>query len=197
MKAPESFEKLVSSLKKLPGIGRKSAEKIVFQILDLKEEDRNNLNENLGNVIKNIGKCPICGMMSENGVCPICSDNDRDHSQICVVENIKDVFAIERTGAYKGLYHVIGGSISPMKGIMPEDLNIDSLKERITDEVKEVILANGTSLEGETTTLFIQKILSKYDVSLSRIGYGIPMGSQLDYADEYTLVKALESRQKI
>ena len=197
METPKSFEKLIKSLKKLPGVGRKSAEKMAFQILDLKDEDKNELSENLNSVLTNIDKCPICGMMSENGVCPICSDTSRDKSQICVVENIRDVFAIERTGAYKGLYHVIGGCISPMKGIMPEDLNIDSLKERINDDVKEIILANSTSIEGETTTLFIQKILSKYNVSLSRIGYGIPMGLQLDYADEYTLTKALESRQKI
>ena len=197
METPKSFEKLIKSLKKLPGVGRKSAEKMAFQILDLKDEDKNELSENLNNVLTNIDKCPVCGMMSENGVCPICSDTNRDKSQICVVENIRDVFAIERTGAYKGLYHVIGGCISPMKGIMPEDLNIDSLKERINDDVKEIILANSTSIEGETTTLFIQKILSKYNVSLSRIGYGIPMGLQLDYADEYTLTKALESRQKI
>lgn len=197
METPESFEKLISSLKKLPGIGRKSAEKIAFQILDLKDEDKHAMNDNLNAVINKIGKCPVCGMMSEEEHCPICEDDSRDKSQICVVESIRDVFAIERTGVYKGLYHVIGGVISPMKGIMPEDLNIDSLKNRMNENVKEVILANGTSIEGETTSLFIQKILSKYNVNLSRIGYGIPMGSQLDYADEYTLTKALESRQKI
>lgn len=197
MELPVSFENVIDSLKKIPGVGRKSAEKLAFQLLELDKESQENLVSNLSSMLSEIKKCSICGMISEDDTCKICNDITRDKSKICVVESIKDVFALERTKEYDGLYHVLGGVISPNKGIMPEDLNIKTLEERITSETKEIILANSTSLEGETTALFLNKLLSKYDLTITRLGYGIPMGAQLDYADEFTLIKALESRKKV
>ncbi|MBE6124171.1 MAG: recombination protein RecR [Erysipelotrichaceae bacterium] len=197
MELPVSFENVIDALKKLPGIGRKSAEKLAFQLLELDKESQEKLVSSLTDMMKNIKICEKCGMISEEQFCKICNDATRDKSKICVVENIKDVFALERTKEYDGLYHVLGGVISPNKGIMPEDLNIKTLEERITSETKEIILANSTGLEGETTSLFLNKLLSKYDLTITRLGYGIPMGAQLDYADEFTLIKALESRKKV
>ncbi len=196
MELPVSLEKLIDSFKKIPGVGRKSAEKIAFQVLELDKEAQVNLLDSIKGVIENIKICSECGMICENDKCEICQDLTRDRSKICVVENVKDVFALERTKEYQGLYHVLGGSISPSKGIMPDDLNLKSLESRINEETKEIILANSTSIDGETTALFLNKLLSKYDVTVTRIGYGIPMGAQLDYADDFTLIRAMESRKK-
>lgn len=196
MELPNSLEKLINSLRKISGVGRKSAEKLSFQILELDKNSQEDLLDSIKSVINDIKICSECGMICENEKCEICQDLTRDRSKICVVENVKDVFALERTKEYQGLYHIIGGSISPSKGIMPEDLNIKSLENRINGETKEVILANSTSIEGETTALFLNKLLSKYNITITRIGYGIPMGAQLDYADDFTLIRAMESRKK-
>lgn len=197
MNKPESFLRVVDSIKKLPGIGSKSAEKIAYQLLDLSKEDRENVYSSIKNMSESIKSCSLCGCLMEYDNCPICDDINRDKSVICVVDRIKDVYAIENTNNYKGLYHVLGGTISPSKGIMPEDLRINELLDRIDSNIKEIILANGTSMDGETTALFISKLLSNKNIIVSRLGYGIPMGTQLEYADEFTLSKAFESRKKI
>ena len=196
MNKPESFLKVVDSIKKLPGIGAKSAEKIAYQILDLSNDDKENLWSSIKNMISTLNTCPVCGCLMDNSNCFTCN-SDRDNEVMCVVDSIKDVYAIENTNNYSGLYHVLGGTISPSKGIMPEDLRINELLERITPDVKEIILANSTGMDGETTAMFLAKYLANKNVVITRLGYGMPMGSQLEYADEFTLTKAFESRRKI
>jgi len=197
MNKPESFIKVVDSIKKIPGIGSKSAEKIAYQILDLSKDDQINIYESIKLMSEKVNFCSICGCLADGNSCPICNDVNRDKSTICVVDKIKDVYAIENANNYKGLYHVLGGTISPSKGIMPEDLKINELLNRVTRETKEIILANSTSIDGETTAMFLSKYLSSKNVVITRIGYGIPMGSQLEYADEFTLSKAFEGRKKV
>ena len=197
MNKPESFLRVVDSVKKLPGIGSKSAEKIAYQILDLSDEDKENLYTSIKNMVTTVKTCDVCGCLMDDEKCYMCNTLDRDGSIICVVDRIKDVYAIENTNNFKGLYHVLGGTISPSKGVMPEDLRINELLNRITMDVKEVILANSTGMDGETTAMFLAKYLSNKDVTISRLGYGMPMGSQLEYADEFTLTKAFESRRKM
>ena len=197
MNKPESFNKVVDSIKKLPGIGAKSAEKIAYQILDLSKEDGENIYTSIRDMITNVKSCKVCGCLMENEKCFTCNINERDVSVICVVDRIKDVYAIENTNNFKGMYHVLGGTISPSKGIMPEDLRISELLDRITPDVKEIILANSTGMDGETTAMFLAKYLSNKNVTITRLGYGIPMGTQLEYADEFTLTKAFESRIKM
>lgn len=196
MNKPESFLKVVDSVKKLPGIGAKSAEKIAYQILDLSNEDKENLWCSIKNMISTLNTCPVCGCLMDGESCFTCN-SDRDNEVICVVDRIKDVYAIENTNNYSGLYHVLGGTISPSKGVMPEDLRINELLDRITPDVKEIILANSTGMDGETTAMFLAKYLSNKNIVITRLGYGMPMGSQLEYADEFTLTKAFESRRKI
>lgn len=197
MNKPESFLRVVDSIKKLPGIGSKSAEKIAYQILDLSKDDSEKIYTSIRDMIANVSNCNVCGCLIENGRCFTCNNLDRDRSVICVVDRIKDVYAIENTNNFKGLYHVLGGTISPSKGVMPEDLRVSELLDRITDDVKEIILANSTGMDGETTAMFLTKYLSNKNVTISRLGYGMPMGTQLEYADEFTLTKAFESRIKM
>ena len=197
MNKPESFLRVVDSIKKLPGIGSKSAEKIAYQILDLNKEDGEKIYTSIKDMIDSIEYCSICGCLIENKKCSMCNNIERDSSVICVVDRIKDVYAIENANNFKGLYHVLGGTISPSKGIMPEDLRVNELLERITPDVKEIILANSTGMDGETTAMFLAKYLSNKNVVISRLGYGMPMGAQLEYADEFTLTKAFESRRKM
>ena len=197
MNKPQSFLNVIDSIKKIPGIGSKSAEKIAYQLLDLTKEDRDNVVNSIKNMYSSVSFCDKCGCLIENGKCDICSDVTREKSIICVVDRIKDVYAIESTNNFNGLYHVLGGTISPSKGIMPEDLKINELIDRIDSSVKEIILANSTGMDGETTAMFLTKYLSDKDVIITRLGYGIPMGTQLEYADEFTLSKAFEGRKKV
>ena len=197
MNKPESFLKVVDSIKKLPGIGAKSAEKIAYQILDLSKEDSEKIYTSIKDMVASVKCCDICGCLMDGNECSMCNDTTRDESVICVVDRIKDVYAIENTNNFKGVYHVLGGTIAPNKGVMPEDLRINELLDRIGSNTKEVILANSTGMDGETTAMFLTKFLSNKNVSISRLGYGIPMGTQLEYADEFTLMKAFEGRKKI
>lgn len=194
---PNSLEKLIESFRILPGVGAKSAERYALSMLDASAEEVEDFAKALLDVKTKIKTCPVCGNLTEEDMCSICSDSSRDHNTICVVQSMKDVIAMEKTNEYKGVYHVLQGLISTTKGILPEDLNIKSLVERVNHETKEVILATNATMEGETTALYLDKILSGKGVLVTRIAYGLPMGGHLDYADELTLIKAIEGRKKI
>ena len=192
-----TIEKLINSLRKLPGVGVKSAERMAYQILDMKKEEIDTLIESFKSV-ENISTCPICGSYTENGLCPFCNDLERDQDTIVVVSYFKDALAFEKLKTYHGLYHILNGSLNPSKGIGVKDINIEPLLKRLEEgKIKEVILATNPTLEGETTALFLSKLLENYEVIVSRLAYGLPMGGQLDYADELTLTKALEGRNII
>ena len=198
MPLPKSFSNLVSCLSILPGVGEKTAERYVYSLYERDIEDVENLSNALIEFKKNIRNCSTCGCISDYDECEICSDKGRDTSTICVVEDSKSVFFIEKTGKYKGYYHVLNGLISPIEGINPEDLNIEKLlKERINDSVKEIIIALNPSIEGEVTSLYLQKLLEKYDVKVSRLSYGIPIGSDIEYLDPIMISKALDDRKII
>ena len=194
---PKTLEKLIESFRLLPGVGAKSAERYALCMLDKSQEEIEDFAKALIDIKTKIKICPVCGNLTEDECCSICSDLSRDHQTICVVQSMKDVIAMEKTNEYKGVYHVLQGLISTSKGILPEDLNIKSLLERINDETKEVILATNTTIEGETTALYLDKVLSGKGVLVTRIAYGLPMGGHLDYADELTLIKAIEGRKRI
>ena len=194
---PESLEKLINYYKKLPGIGEKNAERLALATLNFKEEDLDKFSESLKN-IKKIHKCSICGHLTENEICNICSDPSRNKNLICVIEDYKSVFSFEKAGNYKGVYHVLNGLISPADNIGPDNINLSSLVKRVKEAEKpELILALKSTIEGETTTLYIKKIFEKKNVLISRLSYGIPMGAEIDYLDIITLDKALEDRKKI
>lgn len=198
MRYPLPFEELIESLKKLPGIGLKSAERLAYQILEMDEEEIELFASSLTNAKKTLHRCQICGQITDEDKCEVCNDVSRDRYTICVVQNPKDAFAIEKAKDYKGLYHILYGVISAINGIGPSDLNLDSLLKRIDDEkIKEVIIATNPTTEGETTALYIAKLLEQKDVVVTRIAYGVPMGANLDYTDEFTILKALEGRRKI
>lgn len=198
MKELKSITKLTDSFARLPGVGHKSAEKMAYSVLDMSDEDIMVFADALTNVKKTIHKCPICGSLTEDDICEICKDDTRDKQSIIVVSYPKDVVAFEKLNTYKGKYHVLGGALSAVNGVGIEDLNIDSLFKRIKDdEVKEIIIATNPTLEGETTALYLAKLLEKFDVNVTRLAYGLPMGGHLEYADSLTLSKALEGRKKI
>lgn len=198
MNYPESFQKLVDSLKSLPGVGEKTAERYAFSLLNMEENRLNDFSDSLKNVKKNITTCEICGSMCESNKCMICEDNSRQKDIICVVENKKNVFIFEKIGIFKTKYHVLGGLISPMEGINPEDLSIDKLVKRIkTENIKEIILALRPGIEGNTTSLYIRKILQDIDVKVTQIAQGVPIGADMEYLDNLTLELALENRSEI
>lgn len=193
----KSMNELVSALSKLPGIGRKSAQRIAHHLVTSDEEYVKGLSDAILNAKEKTNYCAVCNDMTEDEVCPICASDKRDRSLICVVAEPKDVDAIEKTKEYKGLYHVLGGLISPMDGIGPNDISISKLIGRLNGEVKEVILATSLSVEGETTAMYIARMIAPLGVATSRIAKGIPAGSELEYADEATIANALEGRRKI
>ncbi len=194
----ESIEKLIEKLTKFPGIGRRSAERIITYILNAPRDEIKGLLDALLKVKENVRFCSICNNLSEQELCRICQDSRRSKDIICIVEKPSDVSAMEKTGSFNGVYHVLLGSISPLEGRGPSDLKIDSLIKRIKeDNVKEVIIATDADTEGETTALYLAKLIKPLGVSLMRLGIGIPMGSNLEYADTSTLSKALESRRPV
>ena len=197
MNYPQSFIDLVECFKRLPGIGSKSAERLAYHVLSMDKEYVQEFSKVLSHFQDNIHYCQKCGHICENNICEICQDETRDQSTICVVESPKDVFAMEKVNEYHGLYHVLHGTISMINGKTIEDLNINTLFDRIDDQVKEVIIATNPTREGETTALFLAKLLSKKNVTVTRIANGLPIGSNIDYADELTLLKSLEGRKKI
>lgn len=195
----QSIEKLIEKLTKLPGIGRRSSERIINYLLNNASLDEvKSLSEAILKVKENVKFCQVCHNLSEEDTCKICQDPRRSKDTICIVENPVDVTAIEKSGTFGGVYHVLMGSISPLEGRGPSDLKIDSLLKRVKeDHVKEIIIATDADTEGETTALYLTKLIKPLGVSLSRIGLGLPLGSNLEYADSATLSKALESRRNI
>ena len=198
MKTLKSLERLQESLAKLPSVGKRSAERMAFAMLEMDDEDLNEFADAIKELKNKIHFCKICGNITEDDVCEVCSDSDRDRSLLMVVSTPKDVIAFENTDGYKGLYHVLGGTISLSKGKGIEDLNIDSLLKRVDEgEIKEIIIATNPTVDGETTALYLAKLLQDKPVSVTRLAYGLPMGGHLDYADALTLEKAIEGRRKI
>ena len=194
---PDSVKNLIDSLKNLPGIGEKSAERMAFSILNFDDEKIDNFEKSLHD-IKNIKRCPICNNITDMDKCYICNNPNRLDDTIFVVEKPKDIVLFEKMGNYNGKYHVLDGLISPLEGINPEDINIDTLVKRVeNNNVKEVIIVLKPSIEGETTMHYIKKILSKYDVRVSKIPIGIPMGTDIEYIDSMTLEMAFEDRKDI
>lgn len=195
---PKDFLHLIESFKVLPGIGDKSAERFVYAIDSVDEKDVEVFAKNLVNFKKNIKKCEICGHYTDKKTCDICSDDNRNKNVICVVEDPKSVFMFEKTGTYRGKYHVLNGLISPIDGVNPEDINIYNLiNKRISTDVKEIILAINPSIEGETTSLYIQQLLKGKNIKISRLSYGIPAGSEIEYLDPIMITKALDDRKEI
>lgn len=198
MRTLKSIEQLTDAFSKLPGVGHKSAEKMAYSVLEMNDEVVDEFASSLINVKKSVHKCPKCGSYTEETYCEFCSDENRDKSKLIVVSYPKDINGFEKIGTYNGLYHVLNGVLSAVNGVDVEDLNLASLFKRIKeDNVKEVILATNPTIEGETTALYISKLLEKENVIVSRLAYGLPMGAHLEYADSLTLSKALEGRKKI
>lgn len=192
------LEKLIEQFASLPGIGRKTAGRLAFYVLSMSEEEAKAFSDAILEAHEKIHNCRVCQNYTDSPVCDICSDTARDRSTICVVEDAKDVVAFERTHEYKGLYHVLHGLISPMDGVGPEQLFIKELLARIQEGgIKEVIMATNPTAEGEVTAMYISKLLKPLGVKVSRLAYGVPVGSDLEYADEVTLYKALENRNEI
>lgn len=189
------LEEAVNEFAKLPGIGRRTAMRLVLHLLKEKEERSMTLGNAIIDVRQNIVYCKICHNVSESDVCLICNDKNRDNSLICVVEDIRDVMAIESTGQYKGVYHVLGGIISPMDGIGPNELNIESLVKRVSDDkIKEIIMALSTTIEGDTTIFYIYKRLKDFNITISTIAKGVAIGDELEYTDEITLGRSILNR---
>ena len=187
--------KLTECFARLPGIGRKSAQRLAFHILRMPEEEAKAFANAILEAREKIGYCEICKNITDTPRCAICSDETRDKSTVCVVEDPRDVIAIERTKEYHGLYHVLGGLISPMDGVGPEILFIKELLARMTDgTVKEVIMATNPTVEGEATAMYLSRLIKPMDIKVSRLAYGIPVGGNLEYADEVTLYRAIEGR---
>ncbi|MBR0427837.1 MAG: recombination protein RecR [Clostridia bacterium] len=193
-----SIEKLIESFERLPSIGHKTAARLAFHVLDWNEEETNAFISSIVTAKKNLKYCSKCFNITDNDPCPICSNPRRDQSVICVVEDVRDVAAMERTHEYKGVYHVLHGSISPMNGVGPDDIKIKELLSRLMEgNVKEVILATNPRVEGEATAMYISKLIKPMGINATRIAHGIPVGGDLEYTDEITLTKALEGRREI
>lgn len=200
MNYPYPLLTLIENLQQLPGVGPKTAERMALYIVTkLDEQTVLDMSSALVSSKRDLIYCEICGNISETPVCPICKDKSRDQTTICVVEEAKDVIAFEKMGMYKGLYHVLGGHLSPLDGIGPEDLRIIELLERIknSDVIHEIILATSPNIDGEATAQYIQSLLAETGIVVSRIAHGLPVGSDLEYADEATIMKALEGRRTL
>ena len=193
-----SLDKLIDCFAAFPGVGRKSASRFAYHILDIPEEQAMEFSQAIADVRRNVHQCPVCHNLTDTEECSICSDENRDRSIICVVESPRDVSSIEKTREYKGLYHVLHGLISPLDGIGPEQLFIKQLITRAADDsVKEVIMATNPTVEGESTAMYISKLIKPLGVRVTRLATGVPVGGNLEYADEMTLFKALEGRSEI
>ena len=191
-----SIEKLIESFERLPSIGHKTAVRLAFHMLDLSKEETDEFINSIINAKEKLKYCSNCYNISDTDPCPICSSPKRDNSVICVVEDVRDVMAMERTHEFKGVYHVLHGTISPMNGIGPEDIKIKELLNRIANnDIKEIIIATNPRVEGEATAIYISKIIKPLGIKVTRIAHGIPVGGDLEYTDEVTLSKALEGRR--
>ncbi|SFG60557.1 DNA replication and repair protein RecR [Lachnospiraceae bacterium C7] len=193
----KEISRLIEALAGLPGIGSKTAQRMAFHILNMPMEQVQNLSTAIISAKKNIKYCKECYTLTDDDVCPICQDQKRDHKTIMVVENTRDLAAYEKTGKYNGVYHVLHGAISPMLGIGPSDIKLKELMTRLQKDVEEVIIATNSSLEGETTAMYISKLIKPTGIKVSRIASGVPVGGDLEYVDEVTLLRALEGRTTI
>lgn len=195
---PKTLERLVLELGKLPGIGEKTAQRLAFHIINLSDEEISNLSEALVSAKAKIVLCKICFNITDKEICDICENPKRDQQTICVVQNSRDIFAIEKTREYNGLYHVLHGAISPLDGIGPQDIKARELLLRIGEnDIKEVIMATNATVEGEATAMYLGNLISPLGVTVTRLAKGIPIGADLEFTDEITLIKAFEGRNKI
>lgn len=194
----EPIEVLSEKFRRLPGVGKKSAVRMAFSVLELTDEEAEAFATAILDAKRNVKICSICGNMTDSDICAVCSDEERDHTTVCVVEDARDVIAFERVREYTGLYHVLGGAISPLQGIGPADLTTNLLVKRVSEGgIKEVIIATNPNVEGETTAMYLSKLLAPFGVKTTRLAYGIPVGGNLEYADEVTLNRAIEGRREI
>ena len=188
---------LIEELGKLPGIGPKSAGRLAFHIINMPQDQVKKLSDTIISAKTNVHYCKECCTLTDNEICPICASDKRDHSTIMVVENTRDLMAYEKTGKYEGVYHVLHGAISPMLGLGPDDIRLKELMARLQGDVKELIIATNSSLEGETTAMYISKLVKPTGIKVSKIASGVPVGGDLEYIDEVTLLRALEGRTEI
>ncbi|NLY72565.1 MAG: recombination protein RecR [Tissierellia bacterium] len=196
MDYPKSLERLIEELAKLPGVGRKTATKMAFNLIDMRKEEAVEIARAIVDMKNKLGLCKRCHHLSEEALCSICQSDKRDTSLICVVDTPRDLLAIERAREYRGLYHVLHGRISPLEGVRPKDLFIEDLLERLENEkIEEIILANSPTLEGESTAIYLSKLLDGKVDKITRIAHGVPIGGDLEFADEVTLLKAMEGRK--
>ena len=195
---PAAMENLIDGFASLPGIGRKSAQRLAFHVLSLPQEEADRFANAVLEAKKSVHTCPVCQNLTDGELCPVCASDSRDKTTICVVSEPRDVLSIERSREYHGVYHVLHGALSPMNRVGPDDLRIRELISRVSQGgVREVIMATNPDTEGEATAMYLSRLLRPMDVKVTRLAYGIPVGSQLEYADEVTLLRALEGRQEI
>ncbi len=193
-----ALEKLIEQFQKIPSIGRKTAQRMAFHVLDLTDEQAKEFADAIIDAHTKIHHCSLCHNLTENELCPICASPNRDHTTVCVMEEPRDVLAMERTREFKGVYHVLHGAISPMNNIGPDQLTIKSLVERAASgEINEVIMATNPTIEGDTTAMYISKLIKPFGVKVTRLAYGIPVGADIEYADDVTLMRALSGRSEL
>lgn len=192
------LQKLTEQFERMPGIGRKTAQRLSFYVLSLPKEEAKKISAAIDDAVEKIHRCALCCNLTEDELCPICSNDLRDKTTVCVVEDSQDLLAVEKTGTYKGVYHVLHGAISPLDGIGPDQLTVRELLSRVAENnINEVILATNSDIEGEATAMYIAKLIKPFNVKTTRLAFGIPVGSDLQYADGVTLSKALEGRQTL
>lgn len=196
--ATKSLERLIDEFNRLPGIGRKSATRLAFHVLDMDNFEIERFTKSILEVKANTKRCTVCHNFSENDICEVCEDEHRDKGIICVVEDTKDIVSLERSKSYRGVYHVLNGKIAPLNGITPDKLNIKSLVQRVAvEDVSEIILALNPDLEGETTAMYLTKLLKPFDIKITKIASGIPMGGNIEFSDMATISKAMDGRHEI
>ena len=195
---PPSVRRLIETLSRLPGVGPKTAQRLAFHLLNAKEADAVGLANAIVNAREKVKRCKICGNLTDDEVCSVCKDSGRQQTTICVVEQPGDAIVMEKTGEYRGLYHILHGALSPMEGIGPKELNIDSLMKRLADgKVHEVVMATNTSVEGEATAMYLARLIKPLGITVSRLAHGVPVGNDLEYTDEATLARALIGRKEL
>ena len=195
---PAALENLIDGFASLPGIGRKSAQRLAFHILSLPAEEAESFANAVLEAKKNVHTCPVCQNLTDGDLCPVCASDSRDRTTVCVVSEPRDVLSIERSREYRGLYHVLHGALSPMNHVGPDDLRIRELLERVArGEIREVIMATNPDTEGDATAMYISRLLRPFEVKVTRLGFGVPVGSNLEYADDATMLKALEGRREM
>lgn len=192
------LQKLIEQFERMPGIGRKTAQRIAFYILGLPKNESDAIASAITNACEKIHKCSLCANLTEDVLCPICKNEKREHSVVCVVEDSQSLIAIEKTKEFHGVYHVLHGAISPLDGIGPEQLTIKELLARLnSDEIREIIIATDSDIEGEATAMYLSKLIKPFDIKISRIAFGLPVGTDIQYADEVTLSRAIEGRRSM